>query len=69
MPVTAEVGRVGGDDHDVARPGLDVVVAAGAEVALRRLVGLDAPDLYFGLRPSPHATSASVRTIAAATMT
>ena len=41
----AEIGRLDGDDHEMARGGRDRIVAAPADVPLRGLVGLDAPDL------------------------
>src|SRR5581483_8240979 len=78
VPVPAQVGIVHGDDHDVAQPGDDVLVAAGAEVVLRRLIGVDPADLdlvigrrvvrhYLGIRA--HSTRSSVIATAAATRT
>jgi hypothetical protein len=73
VPVAAEVGRLGRDGDEVADPRLDVVVAAGAEVGLDRLVGLDAADLDVPVDPdhprNPHSTSATTTTMAAATIT
>ena len=43
--MAAEVGCLPGHDHEVAGAGRDVLVAAGADVTLGGLVGLDAPDL------------------------
>ena len=65
----AEIGGVERHHHEVAGARLDGLVAAGAEVALGRLVGLDAPDLYLGLRPRPHANNAAVSASAATTIT
>jgi len=45
MPVAAQVGGVERNDHDVADPDGNVLVAAGAEVRLRGLVRMDPPDL------------------------
>jgi hypothetical protein len=45
VPVAAQVGGVEGDDHEVADAFGDVLVAAGAEVGLARLEGLDPTDL------------------------
>jgi hypothetical protein len=69
VPVPAQVGRPEGDDDEVPRAGLDPLVAARAEVALHRLVGLDPPDLdvYLGIRA--HRRSAAVTARAAATST
>jgi hypothetical protein len=44
VPVAAQVGGVEGDDDEVANTLGDVLVAAGAEVGLARLEGLDATD-------------------------
>lgn len=41
----AEFGGGYRDDDLVARPGEDLVVASGAAVRLRRLVGLDVADI------------------------
>jgi hypothetical protein len=46
--MAAEVGRGPRHDDHVAGARDDVVVAARAHVALRRLVGLDPPDLDVG---------------------
>ena len=76
----AQVGVVERDHDEVAEAGHDVLVAAGAEVVLGRLVGVDPPDLdlvlwrsnpvrrrYLGI--SAHSTRASVTAKAAATST
>ena len=41
VPVAAEVGSDSRDGDEVEGPGRDVLVAAGTEVGLRGLVGLD----------------------------
>jgi hypothetical protein len=43
--LAAQVGGLQGDYDQVAEPLGDVLVAAGTEVGLQRLEGLDAPDL------------------------
>jgi len=43
--VAPEVGFALGDDHGVARPGLDGLIAARTDVAAAGLVGLDPADL------------------------
>ena len=65
MPVTPEVGRVGRHDDDVTDAHFDPLVATRAQVALRRLVGLDACDGYLGI--SAHARTRAITTKAAAT--
>jgi len=67
--MAAQVGRVGGHHDEMTGSGLDPLVAAWAEVALDRLVGLDPPDLdvYLGIRA--HRRSAAVTASAAATST
>ena len=76
--MTPEVGRVDRHDDEVTSPRRDLTFAAGAEVLLRRLVRLDAPDLERpaavvldpGHEPSSaHARSNTTTTTAAATMT
>jgi len=67
MPVAAQVGRVEGHDDEVPGAGRDVLVAARAEVGLLRLVRLDAPDLYLGIRA--HASRSATTTNAATTNT
>ena len=42
MPVRAILGMCLGDDDEVAEPWWDVLVAAGTQVRLAGLVGLDA---------------------------
>lgn len=42
MPVPAILGCELGHDHEVANPRADVLVAAGTEIGLAGLVGLDA---------------------------
>jgi hypothetical protein len=82
VPVPAQVGVEVGDHDDVTETGRDVLVAAGAEVALGGLVGLDAPHVDVavdaalgggGHRPghpnSAHARSAAQTARAAITMT
>ena len=69
VPVPAQVGRVEGDDDDVTGARLDPLVAAGTEVALGRLVRLNAPDLYLGPRPAAHSRRSATTTNAAATKT
>jgi hypothetical protein len=44
VPVAAEVGGVEGDDDEMAEALGDLLVAAGAEVGLQRLAGLNTPD-------------------------
>ena len=65
MPVAAQVRSVGGHDDDVTDARLDPLVAARAQVALRRLVGLDTRDGYLGIRA--HARTTAITTKAAAT--
>jgi hypothetical protein len=43
--MAAEVGRLSGDDDQMARAGLDGLVAARADVAPPSLVRLDPPHL------------------------
>jgi hypothetical protein len=45
VPVAAKVGLALGDDHCVAGPGLDGLVAARTDVAAAGLVRLDPTDL------------------------
>lgn len=62
MPVPAQVRRGVGDDHQVAAPHGDLLVAAGAEVRLASLEGLDPPERghlarhrvggWFGIHPT-----------------
>jgi hypothetical protein len=67
VPVPAQVGRLVGDDHQMADADIDLLVAAGAEVALRRLERMNHPDLdvvaYRGIRA--HNNSAAVTANAA----
>ena len=67
VPVPAEVGRVVGNHHHVADTDVDLLVAAGAQVALRRLERMDHPNLdvvaYRGIRA--HKSSAAVTANAA----
>lgn len=44
MPVTSQVGGKCGNDNDVALSDLNCLVAAGTDVVLGRLIGLDKPD-------------------------
>ncbi len=44
MPVAAKVRGVLRDNYQVADTGLDTALAAGAEVLLARLIGLDRLD-------------------------
>lgn len=65
MPVPAQVGSVERNDHQVHGAREDVLVAAGAEVGLEGLVGLDPADLdLYGL--NAHSRSNSVTARAAA---
>lgn len=66
--MAAQVGCLDGDDHDVADPDVDVVVAPRAQVGLAGLVGLDPADLdlvYLGIRA--HSTSTTTTATDAAT--
>ena len=45
----AQVGRLEGDDDEVAEPSGDLLVAAGTEVALAGLERLNAPYLELAL--------------------
>ena len=75
VPVPSPVGVVLGHGDDVAHPGLDVVLAAGAQVALHRLERMDAPHLDLVVGPHrgqpnrAQATSSAVTTQAATTNT
>jgi hypothetical protein len=67
--VPTQVGSLGRHDDQVPGTGLDPLVAPWTEVALDRLVGLDAPDLdvYLGIRA--HRSNTPVTARAAATST
>ena len=77
MPVPAEVGGIDGHGDEVAHPFRDVAVAARAQVALRRLIGLDEAGLDGIVGPQvgvahprkAHATSAATTSSAAITIT
>lgn len=45
VPVAAHVGGVPGDDDHMARAYGDSLLAAGADVGLARLSGMDPPDI------------------------
>lgn len=45
VPVPAEVGSIERNNHEVADPHLDVLIAARAEVTLRGLERVDDADL------------------------
>ena len=75
VPVASEVRRQAGHHDDMAFAGLDVVVAARAEVALGGLIGLDAPDFDVVVHPlrarqpsTAQASRATITTMAMATM-
>lgn len=57
VPVTAQVGCIAGDGHEVPGTGLDRTVAPGTHVALRRFVGLHAPHLDGTVETVPHSGS------------
>lgn len=64
--MSAQVRSVAGDDHDVAETFGDVLLAAGAEVGLASLVGLDRHDLdplveWFGAHDASMAGSLAGR--------
>ncbi len=61
MPVAAEVGRVHGDDDQVADPDADLLVAARAAVGLAGLVRLDPAELYLGIAAHSSATAITAR--------
>jgi hypothetical protein len=74
VPVPAQVGRVEGHDHQMARAEGDVLVAARAQVRLDRLERVDPADLdlvsrraYLGI--NAHSRRASITATAAATNT
>lgn len=71
MPVAAKVGRLGRHHHNVAQPRKDVLLAAGTDVGLLGLEGLDAPDLDRSVQRgiSAHNNSPATTTTAAATIT
>ena len=77
MPVPTEVWGVDGHGDQVAHPFRDVAVAAGAQVALRSLIGLDeagldgifCPQVWVAHPRKAHATSAATTSSAAITMT
>jgi hypothetical protein len=73
VPVTSQVGGLEGDDDEVTEPDGDVLVAAGAQVGLAGLEGLDPPDLdrfVVGQRiPAAHNTRSATTAKAAATST
>jgi hypothetical protein len=45
MPVAPEIGRIGGNDHEMPSPGPDLLHAAGAQVGLVGLERVDQTDL------------------------
>lgn len=65
MPAEVWLGE--GNDDEMAGPGRDLLVAAGAEVGLAGLVRLDPPDLYLGI--SAHRRSTATTANAATTST
>lgn len=67
VPMTAQVGSVVGDDHEVEGPRRDDPLAARTEVFLHRLVGLYRVDGY--PEKIAHAMTASIARIATTTMT
>ena len=72
VPVAPEVGLGDGHHDEVAHALRDLLVAAGAEVRLGRLKGVDPPDLdlrlvYLGIRA--HSRRPIVTAKAAATRT
>jgi hypothetical protein len=71
VPVAAQVGLLERDGHQMADALVDLLVAAGAEVALGRLVRMDPADLelvlYRGIRA--HRRSRATIRNAAATYT
>jgi hypothetical protein len=75
--MAAQVRRVDGHDHVMARPWRDGVTAAGAAVPLHRLVRVLEPDLRLDAEVRvdgacyriAHATRANVTASAAATRT
>ena len=54
VPVPPIVGVRGRNGDDMAHAFGDVLLAAGAEVQLGRLVRLDAPDLHLIVGVAPH---------------
>jgi hypothetical protein len=60
----AQVRRIEGNYDDVPRTRFDPLVASGAQVTLRCLIGLDARDRYLGIRA--HARMSAITTKAAA---
>lgn len=44
VPMTSEIGALGGNDDEMTHADLDVVVAARTQISLARLVGLDRVD-------------------------
>jgi hypothetical protein len=44
VPMTPEVGALGGHDDEVAHADLDIVVAPRTHISLARLIGLDRAD-------------------------
>jgi hypothetical protein len=78
VPVAAKVRRLQRDDDDMTGARRDVLVAAGAQVGLGRLEGLDPTHFDLGVEPprsagrhprNAQATSSATTTRAATTIT
>jgi len=69
MPVPPEVGSQVRDDDEVADAGLDLFLAAGAQVRLASLVRLDRVDRHrIGQPKKPHSTRTMTMTMKPTTM-
>ncbi len=61
MPMTPEVRRILWDNHVMTESGLDIAIAARADIDLDRLIGLDSANLDWSEKTVPNTSRLRAR--------